>query len=95
MHSAEWHSVMHVCSDIVFMSLLHHLKLLCAFEMFPSVMPVFMPCGELPSVLSLLWSIGGRQQMAETNCQRPDTAPIMATIIEASEHTTPKAIDLL
>lgn len=76
------------------MSLSHPLKLLCAIEMIPSVMPVFIPCGELPSVLSLLWSIGGRQQMAETNCQRPDTAPVMAAIIEASGHTTPKAVDL-
>lgn len=33
--------------------------------------------------------------MAETNCYKPDTVPIMATIIEESVHFTPKAIDLL
>lgn len=63
--------------------------------MFYSVVPLLLYCGELPCVHSYLHILGGRQQMAETNCHRPDTAPIMATIIEESEHTTPKAIDLL
>lgn len=33
--------------------------------------------------------------MAETNCQRPDTALIMETIIEESEHAIPKATNLV
>lgn len=53
---------------------------------------ILMYCAKLPSSPSWLHRLRGRQQMAETNCDRADTSLMMAGIIEEHEHTTPRGL---